>query len=306
MSRDARSDVHRSGPILVVVDGHDRYWSPLEWAASEATARGRELRIVHAIAGPAVMFDMYGVISAHQGDVAAQRAGELVLDEAVMRARDIGPALQISTRLQVGFTNSGILRDGRSAEMIVIGRGLDVGWLLARSRTLSLKVARHANSSVVVVGPPSVPSCARVAGEVVIGLDNAEAPAAALSSAFLAADHSGVALTVLHRTSVPSVVDAVQMWREVFPQVAVREEFVGERLAHALVAESATAGLIVLCSEPSGFLHFSSFESVRRTVLRSAKCPVAVIRTPFEVPRGLARGRFRGRPRLGMPEWSTR
>jgi nucleotide-binding universal stress UspA family protein len=306
MSSYARNMTHRSGPILVAVDGHDGDWSPLEWAASEAAARGRPLRIVHAISWPPVMFDVYGVLSAQQWDVSAQRAGELVLDDAARRARGIDPALRISTRLQVGFTDAAILREGRDAEMIVIGQGRDMGWLLARSRSLSLKVARHAHSSVVVVGAATPFSQAQVTGRVVLGLDDSGAEAAALRSAFLAAHHGGVGLTVLHRGSARNVVGAVRMWRGVFPQVAVHEEFVGEHLAHALVAESETADLVVLCSEPSAFLHFSTFESVRRTVLRSAKCPVAVIKSPSEVPRGPGHGRSSGRPRLRLPAWSTR
>jgi nucleotide-binding universal stress UspA family protein len=306
MSRYAHNEVHRAGPILVAVDGHDGDWNPLEWAASEAAARGRPLRIVHAISWPPVMFDAYGVLSANQGDTFAQQAGELVLDEAATRARELEPALRINTRLQAGLAHAAILREGRSAEMIVIGRGRDVGWLLSRSRSLSLRVARHANSSVVVVGRATQSSRAQASGRVVIGLEDSGAHAAALRSAFLAAQHGGVGLAVLHSGLTRSVIDAVRMWRDVFPQVAVQQKLVGEGLARALVAESENARLLVLCSEPSGFLHFSAFESVRRTVLRSAKCPVAVIRTPFDLPRGVAHGRFGGRSRLGLPARSTR
>ncbi|WP_028637075.1 universal stress protein [Nocardioides sp. URHA0032] len=213
MSRYVRTSGHRSGPIVVAVDRHDGDWSPLEWAASEAAARGRHLRIVCTVGSHPLMFDPYGVIAAQQWDASARRTGELVLQEATRRACDIDPHLPISTRLHVGFADAAILREGQNAEMIVIGRGRDMGRLLAHSRSLSLRVARHANSSVVVVGPANR-SRLLAPSRVVLGLDDSGARAAALSCAFLAAHHADVPLDVLQRRPVPEVQDQMEMWRD--------------------------------------------------------------------------------------------
>jgi nucleotide-binding universal stress UspA family protein len=288
-----------SGPVLVGVDGRARGWDALEWAAAEAAARQCTLRVVHVINWPSITADCLGGVSAAQWDAGAQHAAELALSEAARRARTIAPALRVTTHLQAGATAAAIVQERDRDALIVVGRGRETGRLRSLTRPVSWQVALHASCPVVVVGLSGEASRGPSAGRVVVGVGGTADPAAALGLAFRAARRRSVGLTVLHaRGSRDSAgleelgagnglgdpADAaLRMGRDLFPDVTVRMRHVAGPAGPALVAESAAAALVVLGSRARGRQHRARSGSPVRDVLRAARGPIAIARTPDTV-----------------------
>ena len=284
-----------SGPVLVGVDGRARDWDALEWAAAEAAARQCTLRVVHVINWPSLMPEPFGGVSAAQWDAGAQQAAELALSEAARRARVIAPALRVTTHLQAGATAAAIVQEGDRDALIVVGRGREAGRLRSLTRAVSWQVALHASCPVAVVGLSGEASRGPSAGRVVVGVGGTADPAAALGFAFRAARRRSVGLTVLHAhgpgdpaglgelaagNGPGDPAEAVlRMGRDLFPDVAVRMRDVAGPAGPALVAESAAAALVVLGSRARG-RHRTPYRSPVRGVLRAARSPVAIARTP--------------------------
>jgi nucleotide-binding universal stress UspA family protein len=289
--------------MLVAVNGRTSGWQALDWAAAECAARGSPLRIVHVINDTLLMLDPLGG-GAFTWLAEALEHGARVLDEAARRARVVAPEVVISTCLEVGSTAASVRRAGREDALIVVGRGRTMR--LGR-RSTGWRIACRACEPVAVVDLDHERRIGRSAGRVVLGIDEAAGPLAAVVSAFQAASRRGVGLTVIHacapRTGsrrhneggrvlddlreLAAIDDALQEYGDAFPDVDVRRRFVTGSAGPALVAESDAAALLVIGARSSSRLHPTRLGSVARTALRWAGSPVAIIRTPQ--PARLAR-----------------
>jgi len=137
-------------PVLVGVDGSADGARALEWATIRALAGHSSLHIVHVVRGH-VRLDPSGLLVSWEFE--PLESAQRVLDEAASSARGQAPQLWISTALCDGDATAALLREGRAAELIVLGqrklRG-EPGWL---HPSLTTRVARHARGRVVLVGP---------------------------------------------------------------------------------------------------------------------------------------------------------
>lgn len=280
-------------PVVVGVDARPVRHT-VEWAAAEAAARGRPLRLVHACPPPT---DPGSV--AHGGGLGlGARDDGGILREAVGWARAVAPELEVTTRVVAGGPVAALA--SQDADLLVVGhRGV------GRSRgapagSIGIAVCARAAGPVAVVPPDRDAGPGRSRARVVVGVDAPDRSAPAIGFAFRAAAQRGTGLTALHAwtprppadfsgitddRAVAGVVagralaDALAPWRARYPGVDTRAELVRDDPARALVAESAGAALLVVGSRGRGALTGILFGSVSHAALRGAHCPVAVVRS---------------------------
>ena len=286
------------GAVVVGIDGTGAADDALDWATAEAAARGCRLRIVHAFR-PSLLVDPYGVVPP-LGDLSVVwAAAEQVLAEAVARARGVAPDLPVTARLLQATAVPALVGEARDASVLVLGgrcvRGLR-GWL---SRSVSGQVAAHAPCPVVIVRPRDAVDARPSPPRVVVGVDESASCTAAVGFAFHAACQRGVPVIAVHAwipdppgdleaVTGPSalaeavagrVLDrAVDRWRSAFADVSVRTVLVQGEPAHALLAQSLGAALLVIGTRGRGRVRKAVLGSVGDTVLRYSECPLAVTR----------------------------
>ena len=186
------------GTVLVAVDGNAQGWDALEWAAAEAAARECALRVVHvANSSPPILGGYMGVFVG-EWNSGVLDAAKCVLEEAVRRALAVAPGLSITSHLHEGSVATSVNLEGRCDALIVVGRGHKAGRLTTFARSVSMQVARHAPTPVVVVELSAEPARGPSARRVVVSVDCTTEPLAVLGFAFRAALRRGIGVTVLH------------------------------------------------------------------------------------------------------------
>ena len=284
------------GTVLVAVDGNAQGWDALEWAAAEAAARECALRVVHvANSSPPILGGYMGVFVG-EWDSGVLEAAKCVLEEAVRRALAVAPGLSITSHLHEGSVASSVTLEGRCDALIVVGRGHKAGRLTTFARSVSMQVARHASTPVVVVELSAEPARGPSARRVVVSVECTTEPLAVLGFAFRAALRRGIGVTVLHASGsarrpaesvdgmsdriTPEWIDwhrALRFCRQTFPDVRVRQRFVEGPVVPALVAESEGAALLVVGSEERRGLQGLISETFGDHVSRLAHSPVAIV-----------------------------
>lgn len=278
-----------AAPVVVGVDGSDTALDAIEWAAAEAAARGRPLRVVHSYARAAPVDP--------PGDPAVgdhRHAAEEVLDEAVARARAVAPDLSVARLLVAGPAVRVLVDQTRDATLVVLGRSRSGRMRGLLGRSTGARVAAHADCPVAVVGPFEVVAPGPSAARVVVGIDGSTRSDEAVGYAFEAAGRRGTGLTAVHAWALHGPADldgdaddrvanhdaqrrvlddAVRTWSRRFPHVSVQAKLVRDHPGRALVAESAGAALTVLGCGGRG----SALGPVGRMVLRHIHSPVAVL-----------------------------
>lgn len=294
------TDPSEQAPIVVGVDGSESAQDALDWAAAEASAMHRPLRIVHGFIWP-LMHVAVGPPSVGPADGGLQAEAERLLADAESRAKSAAPDVDVTCELVVGAPTPALLGQARDAELLVVGsRGLG-GFLGLLVGSVGVAVAAHAGCPVVVVHPhPDDPS-RTAAGRVVVGADGSRLSAAAISFAFRTAARRKAGLTAV-RVWEPSlsshprlavVLDritraerrkflaALETDRRTFPEVDLEVKLVRDENHHpgqTLIEESAGADLIVVGSRGHGGFAGLLLGSVSQSVLEHAQCPVAVVR----------------------------
>jgi nucleotide-binding universal stress UspA family protein len=291
--------------VWVVVDGSKAGWEALDWAAAEAAARRCELGVVHEFAWP-LSVDSFGVLHARVYDPDTVEAAERVVLEAVRRAHLVVPDLSVRTHLQASAPRSGICHEACGGALVVLGRDEAAGAFGVR-RCRSQRVLRRASCPVAVVGLSPRVGSGRATARVVVGIDRPRDSATILGCAFRAASRRGVGITVLHVWSprMQSEFDAfgdeptgselakrrqldatIPGWLDAFPDVDVKQRLVRGPVGPALVAESESAALLVVGSRGRGLWRRALLGSISRSVIRSAHCPVVVVRSPPTLAHG--------------------
>jgi nucleotide-binding universal stress UspA family protein len=285
-------------PIVVGIDGSAPAHDALDWAAAEATAMQRPLRLVHSFLWPLTSVPL-APASIGRAHGASQAAAERVLADAEAQARSAAPDLKITSELMVGAATPSLVRQARDAELLVVGsrgHGMFAGPLMG---SVSIAVAAHAPSPVVVVRPRSHDYPAPAKAGVVVGADGSEPSASAIEFAFHAAARRRVGLTAVRAWAPPlsgyrrlvvgldgiesaelhRLLHALESSRRQFPEVDVRAKLVRDHHpGRALVVESAGADLVVVGSHGHGGVAGLLLGSVSQSVLAHATCPVAVVR----------------------------
>lgn len=283
-------------PIVVGVDGSPAGQDAVVWAAGEAAARRRPLRVVHAIRppsmrGPGLDVPAEGIFRA---------AAEALLDQATAEARSAAPGLEVHGRLMHANAPQALLAQSRGAELIVLGHGRRD--LAGRAVGLAaFELATGSACPVVIMGSRSEQDAGPSAGRVVVGVEGRQLSRDAVEFAFQAAARRGAGVTGVHAWNAPHAVGghdlgaalaepyaadeqrlrlliaAFAQQRRNFPNVDVEMKLVQANPAHALVAESAGAELVVVGSTGQGGGRILRHGSIRRALLQRADCPVALV-----------------------------
>ncbi|MGW2337871.1 universal stress protein [Streptomyces sp. NPDC001685] len=284
-------------PITAGVDGSEESLAGLAWAAREAVRRGLALRVVHAW-----RFQEHEAMAAVDADTQAGwvRDG---LAEAVRSVTERHPALEVTTEVVDGGPVETLLAATAESEMLVLGsRGhaAVVGFLLG---SVGQQVVAGADRPVVLVRAGDRPS-AEVAGhDIVVGQQgDADDDAEALRFAFETAAARGAAVRAVRAWTLPplfayspgslklldeagglepyekkALAEALQPWRERFPDVHVVEHVEMGSAGQVLLSVASRAQLVVVGRRARRTAVGARIGSVASGVLHHAPCPVAVV-----------------------------
>jgi nucleotide-binding universal stress UspA family protein len=218
---------------------------------------------------------------------------------------DIGrrhPDLDVTTELLLDDPADGLVAAAGASELLVLGsrgiggfRGLLVG-------SVGLATAARAEVPTVLVrAGEQVVGAAGGASEIVVGLDTRAPAAAVLDFAFREAALRGAGVRVVHGWNLPPtygyagwvapetelrelgaleaklLAEAVEDWRERFPGIEVSEEARPGGAAHAVVAASERAALVVVGRRTNPHWRAPHLGPVAHAVIHHAKAPTAVI-----------------------------
>jgi nucleotide-binding universal stress UspA family protein len=289
--------------IVAGVDGSRASLHALDWAAREALARHRPLRIVHAFQWP-LTNELMGPPAAGPPDAGLQHTAERVLAAAADRARAAAPTLQVSTDLPADAPAAALIHASHNADLLVVGnRGLGgfTGLLLG---SVGVQTAAHAACPVIVIRDSDhghgATGAGPAAGQIVVGVDDSDLSSLAVDFAFTHAALHRMGVVAVHASpripfAAPGasrdagsdarheilariLAEALAGYRDKYPDVPVQEKLVHGRPAAALVAESAGAALTVLGSRGRGGFTGLLLGSTSQSVLHHASSPVAIIR----------------------------
>lgn len=277
-------------PVMVGVDGSGPSEEALAWASAEAALQGRPLRVATVWMQPVSTVPPIG------NTVSLLRnSAENILREAVARARNAAPDIEVDGSVLHGATVHALVKASKDAALLVVGSRGHGGFASMLLGSTSDGVARHTRVPVVVVRGPAVPT-----GPVVVGVDESEGTQRALGFAFEAAQRRGVGLVALHgrleqaalaasadrsptlRARIEEaahalLTEALSGWAQKYPDVEVTQLIVPQHPVPALSEAGITASLLVVGSRGFGGFAELLLGSVGMGVLHHATCPVAVV-----------------------------
>lgn len=287
--------------IVAGVDGSASALHAVRWAAHEAARRGVPLRLLHVCRLLPVRHPRQVAPPAEYRNAILDQ-GRHFLTEAEEAAWHAEPGLAVSTDMHDGIAADVLIRETRTARLVVLGsRGLG-GFAAMLLGSVSIALAAHGHCPVVVVRSADDRTPPPETGPVLVGVDGSELSEAAIAFAFEAAAARGVPLIALHTwfdvdvaggwATIPGTIDwdyvqkqaaqalttALAPWRGKYPNVEVRELVERERPTHALLRHGAGAALIVVGSRGRGAVTGLGLGSVSQALLHHAECPVAVAR----------------------------
>lgn len=285
-------------PIVVGVDGSEVSLEAVEWAAAEAVERHRRLRVVHAFIWPLLRVPV-GPSEYGPPDAGLRAQAQRILDEALLRARQSAPGIDVAGAMPVGAPVPVLLSEIEQAPLVVLGsRGLGgfSGLLLGST---GVQVAAHASCPVIVVRPVSAaPPNSLTADQMVVGVDGSSLSVEALEFGFAEAVRLGVGVVAVHvaASHVPGggsvdvltgehaleqarlLAESLAGWQEKYPEVPIRRVLLCGHAGRALTEVSQGARLLVVGSRGLGGFRGLLLGSVSHAVLHHAHCPVAVVR----------------------------
>lgn len=254
-------------PVVVGVTGAPSSHATARWAAREALARHRVLRIVHA-----ADYDT--------GDVPAwHRHARLVLSRAAATARGAAPGVVLETVLVEQPPVAALEAEALGAELLVLGAVGSGHPADGPADPVLRRVLDRVRVPVAVVHA----STAEGTGPVVVGLEYPRTDAELLHDAHACARRRGGVLRIVHALrpghgSAPAVTavfaELARHWDERSDAVDVELEVVDDRPLPALLRAAEHAGLLVVGARPhvGGLLRRSTPEELACL----AACPVLV------------------------------
>ncbi|MEV5529528.1 universal stress protein [Streptomyces prunicolor] len=280
-------------PITAGVDGSAESLAALAWAGREAVRRGLALRVVHVW-----RYEEHQALDA--GDRETQ--DRWVRDAAAEAAREVAerhPGLDITTDVLEGDPVDALTAAAADAELLVLGsrgHGPVVGFLLG---SVGQQVIADSVRPVVLVRAGD-----EAAGrEIVVGQHgDPEDSAAALGFAFGTAAARGATVRAVRAWTLPPVfayspgsmrlldeagglepyekkglAEALEPWRERFPDVPVVEHVEIGSAGQVLLSVAGRAQLMVVGRRAHRTAVGARIGSVAHGVLHHAECPVAVV-----------------------------
>ncbi|MEV5145703.1 universal stress protein [Streptomyces sp. NPDC052727] len=282
-------------PITAGVDGTAESLAALDWAAREAVRRGLPLRLVHA-------WRYSEALATADRDTQRGWVSSGVA-EAVRTVSERHPELTVTTDVVEGAAAHALADAAAGAEMLVLGsrgHGPVVGFLLG---SVGQQVIAEATRPVVLVRAGDQPAAEAAGRDVVVGQHGGpEDSAAALRFAFETAAARGAAVRAVRAWTLPPVfayspgslkllddagglepyekqalADALQPWRERFPEVPVAEHVEMGSAGQVLLSMAGRAQLMVVGRRARRTAVGARIGSVAHGVLHHADCPVAVV-----------------------------
>ncbi|MDQ0402337.1 universal stress protein [Streptomyces sp. NPDC000349] len=286
--------------VTVGADGSASSLDAVVWAARDAEARSLALRVVHVLARP-LGLPLDAALPRTVREY-VREAADAVVQEAVDRARDEAPGIEISTLVLPGEPVGVLSAQSRTAEAVVVGHGGPTPFARPLAGGTALGIVARAACPVVVVRRAEAS-----AGPVVLGVDGSPAGAAAVRFAFDQASVQGARVIALHAWTTwnaplpppqdpseayacaPDVLaaeeerllaEALAGMRTRYPDVKVERRSVHGPTRPALIEASRDARLMVVGSRGRGGLAGLLLGSVSQAVLQHAHCSVAVVGGP--------------------------
>ncbi|WP_419992869.1 universal stress protein [Streptomyces boninensis] len=284
-------------PLVVGIDGSEGSFTALDWAVAEAIRRGAHVHLVYA-----------SLWEAYEGPPAipappppGRELAERILAAAGERVRALTQDVKFTASVLTADTVPALLRESAGASLLVLGhrgRGSMPGLLLG---TTALAVVARARCPVVVVrgGEP------HRQGEhhrVVVGVGDAKESAQAALFAFAEAELRDRRLDAVHAWRCPeralpvhphtiggaadphlrdaqwTLDRAIRGLAAEHPRIEVRQTVLEGRARDALLAEGATADLLVVGARPRAERQSGmQLGEVSHAVLHHAPCPVVVV-----------------------------
>ncbi|MET7651846.1 MULTISPECIES: universal stress protein [unclassified Streptomyces] len=286
-----------TGPITAGVDGTDESLAALAWAAREAVRRDLGLRVVHAW-----RFQPNAAVDVADRD-AQERWVRDSVRQAVATVAERHPGLTVSTDVQEGGPVESLVAAAADAELLVLGsrgHGPVVGFLLG---SVGQQVIAEAARPVVLVRAGDRPSSEVAGHEIVVGQHGeSEDSAPALRFAFETAAARGAGIRAVRAWTLPPVfayspgslkllddagglepyekkalAEALEPWRERFPDVPVVEHVEMGSAGQVLLSVAGRAQLMVVGRRAHRTAVGARIGSVAHGVLHHADCPVAVV-----------------------------
>ncbi|WP_328835279.1 universal stress protein [Streptomyces europaeiscabiei] len=186
-------------PIVVGVDGSEPGLRAVDWAADEAALRGAPLRLVYAS-----LWERYegARLAEDLGEPSERVRAEDIVDSAARRAHLRRPDVKITTDVLPEEPEYTLLRESRSASLLVTGTRGRSALTEALLGSVSLTVAAHAHCPMIVVrGSHDNRALPATHGRVVVGVGERPTSSAAVRFAFEEARRRG------------AEVEAVRAWR---------------------------------------------------------------------------------------------
>ena len=258
-------------PIVVGYSGSDSSLPAVQWAAGEANATGRPLRIVMSWGMPT-----YGINPLSQAADLDRTHAEAVINAVVYQLRADLPGLEVEGKLVRGQPAQGLLERSDDAALVVIGNRSRRNLARLVLGSVSSAVVTHADVPVVLVREDAgAHGPVYREGPIVVGLDGSPGSEAAVAFAMEASLHHGMAVHAVHTmdervlatastgtsgtatATVPAstrlleVSPALKQARTEYPAVVVTEIIEAGHPNEVIVAAGAGAALTVVGSRGS-------------------------------------------------------
>ncbi|MER6208775.1 universal stress protein [Streptomyces sp. NPDC001642] len=280
-------------PVVVGVDGSEPSLRAVDWAADEAAMRGVPLRVVYAS-----LWEHYEGTSIAEGLAKPdeQVLAEDIVDTAARRARLRRPELDVRAEVLTEEPEYALVRESRSASVLVTGTRGRSGLAEALLGSVSLIVAGHAQCPMVVVRGAQAQAGTR--GRVVVGVGEKPAGSAAVRFAFDEARRRGVSVEALRAWRWPArestdhslTVGEPARLHEQLAVEALHAAFHGvpaDVAAHRRTVEGPARSVLVDASRDADLLvvgarrrpgHFGlQLGRLAHGVLHHSACPVAIV-----------------------------
>ncbi|MGV9392284.1 universal stress protein [Streptomyces olivaceus] len=284
-------------PITAGVDGSEESVAALAWAAREAVRRRAPLHVVHSWRHETQEAAGVGGRDAQERWVRDAVAG------AVRTVTERHPELTVTTEVREGDAVAALLAAAADAETLVLGsrgHGAVVGFLLG---SVGQQVIAGAGGPVVLVRAGDEAAAEAAGREVVVGQQGEpEDSADVIGFAFEAAAARGATVRAVRAWALPTVFtyspgsmaladeaggleqyerkalgEALEPWRERFPDVPVVEHVEMGSAGQVLLSVAANAQLMVVGRRARRTAVGARIGSVAHGVLHHAACPVAVV-----------------------------
>ncbi|MFI0192660.1 universal stress protein [Streptomyces sp. NPDC017086] len=282
-------------PITAGVDGTEESLAALDWAAREAVRRGLPLRVVHAW--------RYAEALAAAGRNTQREWVAQGMTDTARTVTERYPGLPVTANVLEAGAADALADAAAGAELLVLGsrgHGPVVGFLLG---SVGQQVVAEASRPVVLVRAGDDATAEAAGRDVVVGQHGGpEDSEAALRFAFETAAARGAAVRAVRAWTLPPVfayspgslkllddagglepyekqalAEALQPWRERFPQVPVAEHVEMGSAGQVLLSLAGRAQLMVVGRRARRTAVGARIGSVAHGVLHHAGCPVAVV-----------------------------